>query len=337
MNVWQIRNILTTIALAACCGVATAGPEDASPGQPPASSEVKSETKQNPPEVRSEPKQGTKSRAKKGSAKATAPAKTKKATAAAKTQKVTAPAKSEKATVPAKTVKATAPAKSEKATAPAKTEKATPTVKSEKVPALKAEKVVRPAGITTGVTLDEVTAPFVGLHGIKESARWAPANCADTDEDLKGTVRAIDKEASKSGDRLVMARMAVEFRTPAEAILAERARVNAGWGEMVVAHTLLASIRSGVTIDHLFEMRDEGMGWGQIAHGLGLKQKDVTTAVRAEGRVIRGQSKPSGSPTPIASVEPQVVGMEGTVRPGTPTAEVGDGDAGTSAVGAVEK
>lgn len=225
-----------------------------------------------------------------------------------------------------------------KATAPAKSDKAPAQVKSEKVPALKGEKVVPPAGITTGVTLDATPAPYVGLHEIKERARWAPAKpCADTNKKLEGTVRAIDKEASKKGDRLVMARMAVEFRTPAEAILAERTRLRAGWGELVVAHTLLASTPSGVTIDHLFEMREEGLGWGQISHGLGFNQKDVATAIRAEGRVIQGKSKPNGSPSPIASVEPQVVGTEGKVHPGAPTPEIGTSDAGTSNRGAVTK
>jgi hypothetical protein len=333
MRSWQIRNILTTIALAVCCGVATAGPESASPDQPSSSSGVQSETKQSAKAVGSETKKSTTARVTKSGAKATASTKTKKAAAPARTKKAAATTKKATAAAPANTEKAAASAKTEKAAAPvkAKAEKTPPSLKSEKarnVPATVTSAGNMPTAVPSGST-----PPPPGLHGIKDRARWAPKVCADTDKKLQGTVRAIDKEASKSGDRVVSARMFAEFRIPVETIQAERVRLSAPWGELVVAHTLRASA-PGVTIDQLFDMRAEGLGWGQIAFGLGLSQKEVADAVRAEGRVVRGQSKPDGSPSPIASVEP---GMDATLHAGTSPSEVDAEDMGTSVPEAVEK
>jgi hypothetical protein len=280
MRSWQIRIILTTIALAACCGVATAGLEGASSKQPQASSGARSEMKQPTP-----------ARPEKGRAKSSATAKEK---AAAKTEK--------------QAVKSGAGAKTE------------------------TNADVRTRVRITGALSNAGTTADVEVHGIEERARWAPKYCTDTDNKLEGTLRAVDKEAAK-GDGAVSVRMVAEFRISPEAILSERTRLSAGWGELLVAHTLLANTKSGITIDHLFDMRDEGMGWGQIAHGLGLKQNEVVTAVRAEGRVIRGKSKPGGSPSPIASVEPQ----EGAMQSGAQTSEVGAGDVETSVRGAAGK
>jgi hypothetical protein len=330
MRSWQIRNILTTIALAVCCGVATAGPESASPDQPSSSSGVQPETKQSEKAVGSETKKSTTPRVTKSGAKATASAKTKEAPTV-ETKKVAAPVKMEKATPHVKTVKVAAPVKTVKAAAPLKTEKAIPALKSEKARSVPAT-VTSAGNIPTAIPSGS-TPPPPGLHGIKDRARWAPKVCADTDQKLQGTVRAIDKEASKNGDRVVSARMFAEFRVPVETIQAERTRLSASWGELVVAHTLRANA-PGVTIDQLFDMRAEGLGWGQIAFGLGLSQKEVADAVRAEGRVVRGQSKPDGTPSPSARVEP---GMDATVHAGTSPPEVDDVDLGTSVPEAVEK
>jgi hypothetical protein len=328
MRSWQIRNILTTIALAVCCGVATAGPESASP-EPSASSEGKSETKQSTTGAASETKKSTTAATKKSTAARAGKSGT-KATARAKT-KAAAPAKA-KTTAQAKTKETAGPANTEPSV-PAKTRKISAPGKASKTPHHVTGGGV---GVLPSVPAPGSTTPDVRIHGIKERARWAPPEpCAETDKKLQGTVRAVDKEASKSGDRLVMARIAAEFRTPAETILAERTRLSAPWGELLVAHTLLASAPD-VTVDQLFDMRAEGLGWGQIAYGLGLNQKEVATAVQAEGRVVRGKSKPDGTPARIASVEPRVV-VDETAHAGSPTSAPGAVNAGSSATEPVEK
>ncbi len=46
-------------------------------------------------------------------------------------------------------------------------------------------------------------------------------------------------------------------------------------------------------------MRHDGMGWGQIAHGLDLRLGDVVSAVRSESRVADGTAKGNGKPALI--------------------------------------
>jgi hypothetical protein len=328
MRSWQIRNILVTALVAACCGVAAAGAEDVSPQQQPASPDVPSVTKQSAAKVGSNTKKSTR-RASKSSARPTAQAKPKNAAVPTKAVKTATIPKTVKAVAPATTAKVAAPANTTKVAAPANAGRAAGSSAAVKPGTTKSSPPVRVTGGNAAPTpwagASEASAPDIELRGFKDRARWAPATvCADTHEKLQGTIRAIDKEASKSGDRVMIARMFAEFRIPVETIESERTRLSAPWGELVVAHTLRASA-PGVTVDQLFDMREEGMGWGQIAHGLGLKQKEVVTAVHAEGRVIRGQSKPDGSPSRIAGFEPQVVGMDRTAPAGAPTPELGTG------------
>ena len=345
MRSWQIRNILATVAVAVWCGVATAGPESAAP-ETPSASETQSETKKSTdssPETKkntaaTETKESTTPSATKKSA---TPSATKKsATAATAKSTKTATSKKPKTTVQAKTKKAKPAPAPVKAAAPQKAPPATAaTPKAETPTPAKPMRIAAPGkmrtvpgrvtgggvGVLPRVDGPASTTPDVGLQGVKDRATWAPTDiCEDTDKKLEGTVRGIDKEASKNGERLVMARIAAQFRVPAETILSEKTRLGASWGELAVAHTLLASAR-GVTVDQLFDMRAEGMGWGRISYGLGFKQKDVTTAVQTEAKVMRGQSKPNGTPTKIATMDPMVA-AEATAHAGGSSAP----DAGTS-------
>lgn len=322
-----IRNILTTIALAVCCGVATAAPETASKEKSSETTEVKSEKKSTTASASKSKKSAT---PRKGKGTAKTPAKP-KTVAKAKTvapAKHVPPAKevaAAKTLPPAKTVAAA------KELPPAKT---LPPAKPINPATAAPKKMVRPVSVLSiegnGAALSkpggtEVSSPSSGIRGFQDRARWAPTSvCEETHKKLEGTMRGIDKEAAKKGDRLVMARLATEFRIPAESILSEKTRLSITWGELVVAHTLQASVPS-VTIDQLLDMRAEGLGWGQISYGLGLKQKDVVTAVHAEGKVMRGQSKPDGSPMTIASMDPQPqeVGMGLAVPSDAPAPETG--------------
>ena len=317
MRSWQIRNILTTVALAVWCGVATAGPESAAP-ETPSASETQSETKKSttPPATKKSATASTAKRAKPATAakpKTTAQTKTKKAKPAPAPVKAAAPHKAPPATAASPKAEPPAPAKPMRIAAPGKMRTVPGRVTGGGV------------GVLPRVEGPSSTSPDEGLQGVKDRARWAPTDvCDNTDKKLESAVRGIDKEATKNGERLVMARIAAQFRVPAETILSERTRLSASWGELAVAHTLLASAR-GVTVDQLFDMRAEGMGWGRISYGLGFKQKDVTTAVQTEGKVMRGQTKPNGSPTKIATMDPMVA-AEATAHAGGTTVP----DGGTS-------
>jgi hypothetical protein len=118
---------------------------------------------------------------------------------------------------------------------------------------------------------------------------------------LDASKASVDKEAAAKGDNVVAGRLATEFSMTPDALTGEKAQFNTGWGDLMIAHSLLANAKSDVTLDQIFQMRTDGMGWGQIANGLGLRMGEVVSAVASEGRVATGQSKPDGKVATIHS------------------------------------
>ncbi len=118
---------------------------------------------------------------------------------------------------------------------------------------------------------------------------------------LEVSTKSVDASATKEGDQKVADRLAQEFGVTSETLMQEKSQFNVGWGQLTVAHTLMGNATTPVTLQQLFDMRTSGMGWGQIAHGMGLKLGEVVSAVQSEGRVATGRSKPaprSAKPTP---------------------------------------
>ena len=133
------------------------------------------------------------------------------------------------------------------------------------------------------------------LAAIRDRAQATPEKDAkDTETKLDATKTSVDKEAAAKGDGVVAGRLATEFGMTSDALMAEKAQYNTGWGDLMIAHSLAAN-GTNVTIDQLFQMRTtDNLGWGQIANGMGLKLGNVVSAVKSEGKVATGQSKGDG-------------------------------------------
>lgn len=111
---------------------------------------------------------------------------------------------------------------------------------------------------------------------------------------MDAAVKAVNAEAQAKGDAQVAARLAAEFGMTAEALLAEKQSLDASWGQLVIAHSLIANSATAVTVENLIQLHQEGTGWGQIAAGLGLRLGDAVSAIRAESRVAAGLAKADG-------------------------------------------
>ena len=145
-----------------------------------------------------------------------------------------------------------------------------------------------PAAVTTTAT-DDGTAS-IREKGSKLSEKEGQAVNAK----LEASEKSVDAAATKDGDQKVADRLSKEFGVSSETLMQEKSQFNVGWGQLTVAHTLAANAKTPVTLQQLFDMRSSGMGWGQIAHGMGFKLGDVMSATKAEARVATGHSKPSG-------------------------------------------
>ncbi|HYJ34419.1 MAG TPA: hypothetical protein VE326_14515 [Candidatus Binatia bacterium] len=156
-------------------------------------------------------------------------------------------------------------------------------------------------------TTATATAPSGGkdearLKAIRDRAAKMPAtDREEIQKKLEGNIKDVDVEAVANGDATVADRFAAEFGVTSEALLAERTQYNVGWGEVMIAHTLLANAPSGTTIDQLYSLHADGMGWGQVAYGMGLRVGSVAAAVKTETMVARGTMKADGKPAKIGA------------------------------------
>jgi len=170
-----------------------------------------------------------------------------------------------------------------------------------------------PAPSTTPATNPTPVAPDAGVKAeagvsaeamviMEKAKKVPPVEAEDTEKKLRETVKKVDEEAAAKGDQTVASRLAADFGMTADALIAEKGTYKTGWGELMIAHTLLANVKSGVvTLDQLFEMRRNGLGWGQIGHGLDLKLSGVVSAAKAQSRVAIGLAKADGRPAKIQS------------------------------------
>jgi len=152
------------------------------------------------------------------------------------------------------------------------------------------------------MTTEAETNGKASLMSIRERATKASTKaCAAIQKDLAEISKRIDADAETKGSAMVAGRIAPEFGMTVDAMAAEQSRFGTGLGQLTIAHTLMANSKAAVTMDQLFQLRDDGMGWGQIAYGLNLRMSEVTAAVKSEGNVAAGLAKADGKPAMIHS------------------------------------
>jgi len=201
---------------------------------------------------------------------------------------------------------------------------ATPEIKPEMQPAPQttAPQTAPPPDVSAKPEMSPGVAPIVA------KAKKAPPQEAEaTDKKIRESVKTVEKEAA-TGEPMVASRLAAEFGVPAQSLITEKTTYQSGWGELMIAHTIFANANNAVTLDQLFEMRRNGLGWGQIGHGLDLKMAEVASAVKAESRVATGLSKADGKPAKISSATAKAetkVGAGAATKDGGVATDVGLG------------
>lgn len=176
----------------------------------------------------------------------------------------------------------------------------------------------------------EVTAPNpdlvraeARLNAIRDRAkRMATKQRETVEKQLSSTSASVDFEVAAAGEAAVRDRLSAEFGLAAEALAAQRTELDAGWGDLMIAHTLLANTKDHLTVEQLFGLRSEGLGWAQIAHGMGLDANRFASVARSEASVATGTAKPDGKPARIESSTKATASTGTTVKAGPTTAGV---------------
>ena len=151
-----------------------------------------------------------------------------------------------------------------------------------------------------GDETSQAQAPAPSLADVRDRAETMPSDMRrDIDKRIAITVDRVNKEATDKGQATMAARLAAEFHVTTESLLDQKAEHGLTWGEMVIAHTLLANSGTKVALADLAMLRRDGLTWGAIAFGLQFHMEDLEDAIKAEGRVAMGLSKPDGKTAPI--------------------------------------
>lgn len=178
------------------------------------------------------------------------------------------------------------------------------------------------------------------LEALRTRAMTLPPKQVEaTEPKVDAAIKSVNGEAAKDGSK-VPARLAQRLAMTPDALEAEKTKFHAGFGELMIAHLLVSNEKSTstITIDDMFKLHQDGMGWGQIAHGMGLNVGDLVSAARSEGRVATGQAKPDtksmkirpeGEHGAMASKGSETKGAAGTMEHGrsgtSPGHEMGGG------------
>ena len=174
---------------------------------------------------------------------------------------------------------------------------ATPS-QSKEVPAMS---VVTPA-VPDPVPVADPAMKDAKLEEIRTRAReMQPSKRESVEKQLLTSSKRVDTEAAKMGEIPVRDRLAAEFGMEPENLAAQREHFGMGWGELMMAHTLVANSNGELTIEQIDALRKEGLGWGELAHGLGLNTTGFVTAVKNEVSVARGTAKPDGKAPVVVS------------------------------------
>lgn len=154
---------------------------------------------------------------------------------------------------------------------------------------------------TTEATTAQAAPPSAAYLAARERGKGVAAKeTANVDKQLTTVAKQVDDLAAKAGDATVAGRLASDFGVSADALMAEKAKYNTGWGDLMIAHTLSSNTLTGVTLDEVMAMRTtDAMGWGAIASGLDLKLGNVVSGVKSEAKVATGSSRADGKPAKI--------------------------------------
>ena len=144
-------------------------------------------------------------------------------------------------------------------------------------------------------TSPETANAMADLKRIRQRAGQVdPKEQEATEKSLKATAAEVDAGTAKKDKVEVAGRLAAQFGGIPELYLGEHDRLKQSWGELAIAHTLLANSKTTLTIDQLFDLRQEKLGWGQIAHGLDLNMGEFTKMAQANGHAAVGAASGAG-------------------------------------------
>lgn len=200
---------------------------------------------------------------------------------------------------------------------------------------VKAADAAATADHATEASAEVRTATAEELQAIRQRGSQAKAKArAEAEAKLNSAARELEQQVAAKGEAAVTARLAGEFGMSEDALLRSKQAFAVSWGEILIAHTLQANAEIQLTVQQMLGLRAEGLGWGQIAAGLGFELSHVVEAVRAETKVALGRSQADGKVAVIRGSKLDAgANTNAAVRAGNTGARVGATVGGSVAPG----
>ena len=97
---------------------------------------------------------------------------------------------------------------------------------------------------------------------------------------LEGFVTDLESEATRVGDATFTERFATEFGVTVDVLTQQRTQFGTDWGDLFLAYSIAEASRTTVTLDEIFQMRESGSTWTQIARSLQVPPGRLMVSVR---------------------------------------------------------
>jgi hypothetical protein len=126
-----------------------------------------------------------------------------------------------------------------------------------------------------------------------------PAGDANAQASVDAQAKAkADAEATRQSMEQKASKTSKQAKAQADAKLQETSlKVDesaCSWGELMIAHDLSANLKTPIEASQLLRWHQDGMGWGQMAAGLGLSLGSVVSSANTESRVAAGSARADG-------------------------------------------
>jgi len=100
------------------------------------------------------------------------------------------------------------------------------------------------------------------------------------EERLDRFVTDLESEATRVGDATFTERFATEFGVTVDVLTQQRTQFGTDWGDLFLAYSIAEASRTTVTLDEIFQMRESGSTWTQIARSLQVPPGRLMLSVR---------------------------------------------------------
>lgn len=111
---------------------------------------------------------------------------------------------------------------------------------------------------------------------------------------LQACVTKLASAVESWGEARIAGLMGGEMALEPESLIVEREARDCAWGDLMIAYALDLGTHTMLSVSDLLALNRDGLGWAEIAAGLGLDLESTVRTMSNETRVVAGLSRGDG-------------------------------------------